>query len=45
MKALQARGLVTEGNEDRIIGSLERRTNKGLLKKSEASGKWVYWTE
>jgi uncharacterized protein (DUF362 family) len=45
IKALEARGLVTKGKEDKIMGFLERRTKKGMLKKSEVSGKWVYWTE
>jgi uncharacterized protein (DUF362 family) len=45
MKALEERGLLTKGKEDKIMSFLERRTKKGVLKKSEASGKWVYWIE
>lgn len=45
IEALEARGLTTEGKESAIIGLVERRIKKRLLKESEASGKRVYWTE
>jgi len=45
IKALEARGLSTKGNEQRIVNSLGRRVKKGTLKKSKTSNGWAYWTE
>ena len=45
MKALEARDLSTVGKEDRIVSSLARRVNKGILKRSKVSNEWVYWNE
>jgi uncharacterized protein (DUF362 family) len=43
-KALEARGLSTEGKEDRIAKSLSRRVKKGVLKATKGPKGWVYWT-
>jgi aryl-alcohol dehydrogenase-like predicted oxidoreductase len=45
VKALESKGLSTEGKEDKITNSLARRVKKGVLKKSKVSNRWVYWTE
>ena len=45
VKALEIRGLPTEGKEGRIASFLARRVKKGILKESETSNGWVYWTE
>jgi len=44
-EALESRGLLTEGKEDNISSILDVRVNKGILKKSKISGRWLYWTE
>lgn len=44
-KALEARGLSTEGKEGRIASSLSRRVKKGVLKATKGPNGWVYWTE
>ncbi|MFB0514543.1 MAG: hypothetical protein ACETVQ_03095, partial [Candidatus Bathyarchaeia archaeon] len=44
-KALEARGLSTEGKEGRIANSLTRRVKKGVLKAAKGPEAWVYWTE
>lgn len=44
-KALEARGLSTEGKEGRIANSLTRRVKKGVLKAAKGPEGWVYWTE
>ena len=45
IRAVEARGLSTKGNERKIANSLTRRVKKGALKKSKTSNGWVYWTE
>lgn len=45
VRALEAKGLLTAGKEDKILNSLVRRVKKGVLKKSKVSNGWVYWTE
>jgi hypothetical protein len=45
VKALEARGLPTKGEEDKITGFLARRVKKGVLKKSKDSNGRVYWTK
>jgi predicted aldo/keto reductase-like oxidoreductase len=44
IKALEAKGLSTKGEEDKIAGFLARRVRKGVLKKSKDSNGRVYWT-
>jgi len=44
VKALEAKGLWTEGKEDKITGFLARRVKRGVLKKSKDSNGQVYWT-
>ena len=44
-KALEARGLSTKGKEERILGSLNRRVKRGVLKKAKRPDGWVHWTE
>lgn len=44
-KALEARGLSTEGKEQKIANSLSRRVKKGVLKSAKGPDGWVYWTE
>lgn len=45
IKALEAQGLPTKGKKGNIVSSLARRVKKGVLKKSNVSNGWVYWTE
>jgi hypothetical protein len=45
VKALESKGLLTEGKEDNISNLLAGRVRKGVLKKSKVSSGWVYWTE
>lgn len=45
VKALEAKGLPTEGKESRIANSLTRRVKKGVLKAAKGPDGWVYWTE
>jgi len=45
VKALEAKGLSTKGEEDKIAGFLARRARKGVLKKSKDSNGQVYWTK
>jgi len=45
VKALESKGLSTEGRKDKITGFLARRVRKGVLKKDKGSNGWVYWTE
>ena len=44
-EALEARGLSTEGKEQKIADSLSRRVKKGVLKSDKTPDGWVYWTE
>lgn len=44
-KALENRGITTEGKEGRIANSLSRRAKKGVLKAAKGAEGWVYWTE
>ena len=44
-KALESRGIATEGKEGRIANSLSRRVKKGVLKAAKGADGWVYWTE
>jgi predicted aldo/keto reductase-like oxidoreductase len=45
VKALEAKGLLTKGKNDKITGFLARRVKKGVLKRSKVRDRWVYWTE
>jgi len=45
VKALESKGLLTEGKEGNISNALVGRVRKGVLKKSKGSHGWVYWTE
>ena len=45
IKALESRGLLTEGKEANISNALAGRVRKGFLKKSKTSNGWVYWIE
>ncbi|MGD2157718.1 MAG: aldo/keto reductase [Anaerolineales bacterium] len=45
LKALESRGLPTEGKESNITNALAGRVKKGLLKTSKLSNGTVYWTE
>jgi diketogulonate reductase-like aldo/keto reductase len=45
VKALEARGLSTKGEEEKITGFLARRVKKGVLKKSKDANGQAYWTE
>ena len=45
VKALKSKGVLSEGEEDKISGFLARRVKKGVLKKSKISSTWVYWKE
>jgi predicted aldo/keto reductase-like oxidoreductase len=45
IKALESKGLLTEGKEDNIFNSLTGRVKKRILRKSKVSNKWLYWTE
>jgi hypothetical protein len=45
VKALEARGLLTEGKEDKIVNFLSRRVKKDVLKESKGPDGRVYWTE
>ena len=43
--AFKAKGLSTEGKENRIANSLSRRVKKGVLKAAKGPDGWVYWSE
>ncbi len=43
--ALESKGLLTEGEEDRISDALAGRVKKGVLNRSKGLAGWVYWTE
>jgi hypothetical protein len=45
VKALESKGLLTEGKEGNISNILAGRVKNGVLKKSKVSKRWVYWTE
>ena len=45
VKAVESKGLLTEGKEDNISNLLAGRVRKGVLGKSKDSKGWVYWTE
>jgi hypothetical protein len=45
VKALESKGILTEGKEDNIANSLAGRVRKGVLKEAKDSNGWVYWTE
>jgi hypothetical protein len=45
VKALESKGLLTKGKEDNISSILAGRVRKGVLKKSNVSNGWIYWTE
>ena len=45
VKALESKGLLTEGKEDNISNLLAGRVKKGVLKRSKDSNGWVYSTE
>jgi|GEM_PF-38102 len=45
VKALESKGLSTKGKEDNIANALARRVKKRVLKKSNVSNGWIYWTE
>jgi hypothetical protein len=44
-KALETRGIPTEGKKDEIASILARRVKRGVLKVAKESDGWVYWTE
>ena len=45
IKALEAKGLKTEGKEDRIAATLARRVKKKILKSTKNQKGRLYWTE
>ncbi|MGD8565624.1 MAG: aldo/keto reductase [Candidatus Bathyarchaeota archaeon] len=45
VKALESKGLSTEGKEKKISNALARRVKKSVLKKSKIANKWIYWIE
>jgi len=45
IKALETKGLSTEGKEDKISNALDRRAKKGVLKKDNISNRWISWLE
>ncbi len=45
VKALDAKGLSTEGKKGNITNALAKRIKERILKKSKLSDQWVYWTE
>jgi hypothetical protein len=45
VKTLEAKGLSTQGKDDRIAKALAKRVKKGVLQKSETPSGWTYWTE
>jgi uncharacterized protein (DUF362 family) len=44
-KALERKGLSTQGKESKIMDILARRMKKGILKKTKSSDGQVFWTE
>jgi uncharacterized protein (DUF362 family) len=44
-KALERKGLSTQGKESKIMDILARRMKKGVLKKTKSSDGQVFWTE
>jgi uncharacterized protein (DUF362 family) len=44
-KALERKGLPTQGKESKIMDILTRRMKKGVLKKTKSSNGQVFWTE
>jgi uncharacterized protein (DUF362 family) len=45
LKALEARGISTKGQEQKIINFLARRAKNGILKQVRGKGGEVYWSE
>ena len=45
IKALETKGLVTQGKKDKIAAALARRVKKGALRSSKDAEKRLYWTE
>ena len=45
IKALESKGLSTEGKQDSISSILAGRARKGILEKPKVSNELVYWTE
>jgi uncharacterized protein (DUF362 family) len=45
VKALETRGLPTQGKENKIVDSLARRVKNGQLKRFKSSDGQIYWSE
>jgi uncharacterized protein (DUF362 family) len=44
-KALEDKGILMEGKQDKVKGFLVRRVKSGTLKSTKVDGEWVYWTD
>jgi hypothetical protein len=44
-RALETKGLSTNGKEGKIVNSLNRRVQKGVFRKARGPDGWVYWAE